>query len=69
MEDEIKFQDVKIPFGMSKNFITKKDYGFIINSKFGGDFFPNKTKKIIETTAQIAFGIYVILIFVIIFFL
>lgn len=67
MEDEIKFQDVKIPFGINKNFITKKDDNFIINSKFGGDFFPNKTKKIIETTAQISFGIYIILMFVILF--
>lgn len=51
MEDEIKIQDVKIPFGINKNFMKKEGGNFIINSKEGGDFFPNRSLNIIGITA------------------
>lgn len=44
--EEIKFEDIKFPFGVNnKNFIKKIGDNFIINSKGGGDFFPNPIDK------------------------
>ena len=51
MNDEIKFEDIKFPFGLSKDFMQKEGANFIINSKEGGDFFPNRNLKIMEITA------------------
>ena len=54
MDDEIKFENVTVPFGLSKDFMQKERCNFIINSKGGGDFFPNKAMTTLTITALVS---------------
>ena len=55
LDKEIQFEDIKLPYGFNKNFIQKKFDIFTINSKSGGEFFPNKEIGKIIITIVISF--------------
>ena len=59
LDKEIQFEDIKFPSGFNKNFIQKKFDIFTINSKSGGEFFPNKEigKIIITILISFIFGL------------
>ena len=52
--EEIKLNNVNIPFGLNKDFMQKEGDNFIINSKGGGDFFPNKAMTTMIITALLS---------------
>ena len=49
---EIKFEDIELPKFYNDNFMTRTPDCFIINSDYGGEFFPSKVK-----TTIMSFGV------------
>ena len=64
INERIDIKDVKIPFGVNRDLIDKKNstlYKFIMNEPIGGDFFPNKILPIIMILGIALFVPYMLL--------